>query len=188
LVGIVTAGGFPAAVLSWLFENYGWRYPIFQGWLVKVPDLSGVWEGTSISDVFKDEKTGRPQSIPMTATIDHRFDNIVYIQEGQTKSNVLAADLIVDAKGIWTLTVTYDNFEQGANIQRREQNPELAVNSRPHKGTHMLTLSRPLNEKKASKNWKLDGAYWTNKERKEGTNDRGTTGTLHLEWIGPLPK
>lgn len=187
IAGIVTAGGFPAAVLSWLFEKYGWRHPIFHGWLVKVPDLSGIWERTSKSAYFQDDAR-QAQSIPMTATIDHRFDDIIFTQEGQTKSIGWAADLTVDSKDTWTLIVTYDNYPQGADLERMNRNPALARNSREHRGTHVLTLHRPLHQKKVSESWELDGEYWTDKERSPGSGDHGTTGTLHLKWVRPLPK
>jgi hypothetical protein len=188
IAGIVTAGGLPAAVLSWLFEKYGWRYAVFQGWLVKVPDLSGIWEGPSISNYFKDSETGRPQRVDLTATIDHRFDEIIYTQKALTESVVLAADLTVHSKNRCELIVCYENYEQEVDLKQIKVDPKYAENSRSHKGTHILTLSRPAGEKKASTKWTLAGPYWTDKERTKGSSDKGTTGKVNLTWKSSLPK
>src|ERR1700733_2428689 len=88
---IVTAGVFWATIFNWLFETWIWRFSFLQGWLVKVPDLSGVWIGTSESRFFKD-KDGNYQAINLEAKIDHRFEKIIYTQAGLSKSTALAVD------------------------------------------------------------------------------------------------
>ena len=32
-------------ILSFVFTKWIWRLPIFKGWLVRVPDLQGTWDG-----------------------------------------------------------------------------------------------------------------------------------------------
>ena len=62
----------------------------------------------------------------------------------------------------------------------------LDSNASPHDGCTRLLLTKPAKEKSASMNWKLEGNYWTNKDRKtmaaDGRPDLGTIGTITLTW------
>ena len=104
-----------------------------------------------------------------------------------TESIVLAADL-TDSKNRCELIVCYENYPQDVDLKKVKADPKLAENSRSHRGIHILTLSRPPGEKKASTEWTLAGPYWTDKERTLDSGDRGTTGKVQLMWKRSLPK
>jgi hypothetical protein len=145
-----------------------------------VPDLSGVWIGTSESRFFKD-KDGNYQAINLEAKIDHRFEKIIYTQAGLSKSTALAVDLRTDENGFWTLTVVYENLPQ-TKKSGEGASEELAENVSEHHGCAIMMLSRPHKERSISAQWTLNGAYWTDKLRPKHSGDRGTTGVLDLRW------
>jgi len=181
---IATAGVFWAAIFNWLFETWIWRLSLLQGWLIKVPSLSGVWTGTSESRFFKD-RNGKYQNIQIEANIDHRFDRIIYTLASLGTTTALAVDLSTDENGFCTLTVVYHNLPQ--TRRAAEGAPQdLADNVREHYGCARMTLSRPPKERKATRSWTLQGTYWTDKSRFQDYEDRGTTGMLDLRWNRPL--
>ena len=62
--------------LYFLFTRWAWRLPIFRGWLVPFPDLTGTWEGTLIT-TWKNPETGEvPSPIAVLLFIRHRFDSV----------------------------------------------------------------------------------------------------------------
>ncbi len=180
LWAIVTAGVFWAVLFNWLFEKWIWRLNILQGWLVKLPDLSGDWEGISESRFFKDEN-GAFLVIPMAAQIEHRFDRIIYTQKGLSDTFALAADLSTDENGVFTLTVVYYN-PPAPGEGRNGLSKVLTDNIREHFGCARMNLTRPRKERGATQAWALNGAYWTNKSRFLEREDRGTTGIIELHW------
>lgn len=181
---IATAGVFWAAIFNWLFETWIWRVGFLQGWLIKVPNLSGVWIGTSESRFFKDEN-GKYESIDIQAIIDHRFGRIIYTQTSLSITIALAADLSTNENGVCTLTVVYHNLPQ-TRTAAEDTSEELAENVREHFGCARMTLNRPPKQRKATKSWRLQGSYWTNKSRFHNSEDCGTTGVLDLRWNRPL--
>ena len=176
---IVTAGVFWATAFNWLFEKWLWRLNILREWLIKVPDLSGTWEGISESRFFKDQ--GGFQRIGMSAYIEHNFDRIIYTQIGESNSTALAADLSTDENGLWTLTVVYYNHPQ-PSAAAAAGTITVSANIREHYGCERMLLSRPPKSKAATPAWTLCGNYWTNKSRFLDHEDRGTTGLLELHW------
>ena len=181
LWGLATAGVFWATVFNWLFEKWIWRLSILQGWLVKVPDLSGTWKGTSESRYFKNSN-GAFQKIEISVRIDHRFDRIVYTQQGVTTSRAFVADLSVDGNGFYTLVVAYENPLQPNAMEHVAANAEFADNVRDHCGCARMILKRPPEQRAVTRNWELSGHYWTNKRRSPNSDDRGTWGVLELWW------
>ena len=179
-----TAGVFWAAIFNWLFEKWIWRISLLQGWLTKVPDLSGIWKGRSESRFFKD-KNGQYCAIDLEATIDHRFDRIIYTQSAKSHTIALAADLSTDENGFCRLTVTYENLAQPTAL-RQGGVAECDANTRPHFGCALMTLHRLPKGNKKTAAWTLQGFYWTDKARVAGSDDRGTTGVMELHWDHPL--
>jgi hypothetical protein len=174
---IVTAGVFWATAFNWIFEKWLWRLSLLRVWLIKVPDLSGRWEGTSESGFFKEKERG--EKIPISACIDHRFDRIIYTQKSITDSIGNAVDLSTDENGFYSLTVAYYNIPQPAADHAPGQ---LTDHSREHNGCSRMVLWRPPKERKATQKWTLKGSYWTDKLRSLDHEDRGTTGKLELHW------
>jgi len=189
---IATAGVFCAAVFNCMFVIWIWRLSPLQGWLIKVPVLSGVWAGTCESGFFKDEN-GRYRKIEIEATIDHRFDQIIYRESdhrfdkivyrepGLSEATAFAVDFRADENGEFILTIIYHNVPQSHDAA--EYDPKAAgYNIRKHDGCARMTLARPPRQRQATSFWTLHGNYWTNKSRFEDHEDRGTTGLMELHW------
>jgi hypothetical protein len=170
--GIVTAGVLWAGIFNWLFEKWVWRFGFLQGWLIKVPDLSGIWVGVSESHYFK-TNDGSFERIDIEVNIAHQFDRIVYTQQGDAKIVALTTDLSKDESGFCELTVVYYNPPQIAN----------SPNTREHYGCVRLRLYKPPKERTTSGSWQLKGEYWTSKSRFPDREDRGTTGIQELSWL-----
>jgi hypothetical protein len=184
---IATAGVVWAGIFNWLFEKWIWRFSLLQGWLVKIPDLSGVWQGISESRYFKN-RDGSFQAIPIEVTIDHRFDRIIYTQknmhnakEGGTTSKAVVVDLSTDENDVCTLAVIYRNLPRPRDISN-DAPESYSANTRPHDGCMLTTLDRPVKERNVTVQWTLSGEYWTNKSRCQDHQDPGTTGVLNLRW------
>jgi hypothetical protein len=182
---LATAGVFWATLANWFFEKWLWRLRWLQGWIVKIPDLTGIWEGSSESRHFKD-KNASFQNMPISVEIDHRFDRIVYTQRGFGINRAFVADLSVDENGSYALVVVYLNTQQ---ISGEAADPELAANAREHYGCARMVLERPLGQRTATRDWRLIGTYWTDKQRatlddhgNPNLNDKGTWGKLDIQW------
>src|SRR5437867_3405851 len=63
-------------ILYFLFTRWGWRLPIFRGWLVPFPDVTGTWEGTLATTWRNPETDEVPPPIAALLVIRHRFDSI----------------------------------------------------------------------------------------------------------------
>lgn len=146
------------AVLYFIFSQWLWRLPIFQGWLVPNPDLQGTWEGT-LQTTWIDPKTGKiPGPIPLILVVRQSFDSIncvMYTQESSSVSN--AALLIEDENSrIYCLSYNYTN------------KPDAVLRSISviHDGAALLTVIKKPTRL-------LKGEYWTN---------RKTTGCIELKY------
>jgi hypothetical protein len=133
-----------------VFTRWAWRWPLFRGWLVPLPNLQGTWIGT-LDSTHQDRTT----PIPVTIVIRQTFDAIhcsMYTEESDSTS--VAAMLARDEVGIsTTLNYTYANT------------PRAAVRNRSamHNGATALRVITVTDERR------LEGQYWT---------DRQTTGDI----------
>ena len=132
-------------IISSLFISFGWKWKIFKGWLVVIPNLSGKWTGTMYSNYETP-----PLEIPTEVEIKQTFfHTIVKLKTGESKSNSLVASFDIDKdKGVAQLIYTYQNIPK-ATVQDR---------SEIHYGTTILDISEDETE--------LNGFYWTNRETK----------------------
>jgi hypothetical protein len=143
-------------ILYFIFTRWAWRLPIFQGWLVRFPDLTGTWEGT-LATTWKNSETGETSPpIRVCLIIRHHFSRIscvLYTDESMSWST--AATLYTnDDDGIKRLSYTYIN----------QPNEAVRDRSSISNGAAVLRIVE-------GKNRRVEGQYWT---------DRKTTGDLAL--------
>jgi hypothetical protein len=174
-VGVLLATGTPLAInweavkklpdaftifviLSFVFTKWLWRLPFFRGWLVRVPDLQGTWDG-EFQSTWKDPETNT--GIParrMILVIRQTFHSIsctVFTEESQSFSR--AAQIAgEDDSGAVSLSYNYTNRSKAT----------LRGKSPIHDGAaHLRVVSVPKRL--------LEGEYWTG---------RCTTGQMKLSF------
>lgn len=175
--GVVGAALSGQLVFRALFERSIWRWKMFQGWLVIVPDMSGTWTGAMKSISFND-------TFHKVVEIDHKFDHII----------VKSSRQLPDGRRIST------EFTIECNIQRDCVSNEVQIvivyfnepgigdakdfGGHPHHGCALLRLR---NERMKRECWAIEGVYWTNKPWPP-TSDRsgGTRGEMSLNWKATL--
>ena len=137
-------------LLSSLFISFAWKWRIFRGWLISIPDISGKWEGKLISTYINP-----PMEIPTTVYIKQTFfHTIVKIQTGESSSISKCASFDIDSvRGVKHLYYSYVNKPK-AEVRNR---------SEIHYGTTLLEISED--------NQSMTGEYWTS---------RKTTGSIDL--------
>lgn len=137
-------------LLSSIFISFAWKWKIFRGWLIPIPDISGRWEGILLSTY-----TNPPMKIPTAVCIKQTFfHTIVKIQTGESSSISKCASFDIDSdRGVKQLYYSYVN----------KPNAEVRHRSEIHYGTTLLEIS--------DDNQSLTGEYWTS---------RKTTGSIHL--------
>lgn len=153
------------AGLNWaiwgLFKKWLWKWKILQGWLVKIPDLSGVWAGTMVS-TWKNPETG--EGVPPIKTQ-------AVITQHLTKLNIDFTTNEMGSKSV-VADLNYDSLRRVAEINYIYQSvPDASVRGRSaiHYGAAQLEV------KKTQKKIMLKGNYWT---------DRSTTGNISLSRVG----
>lgn len=143
-------------IISFAFTKWFWRWYTFKGWLVKVPDLQGTWEGELQSTW---ENPGTKQRIPplrLILVIRQTFSTIsctMFTNESESYSR--AAQIGVDEEtGAISLSYNYTNRSK-ANIRDRSPIHDGAA--------HLKVVTVPSRM--------LEGEYWTG---------RRTTGQVTL--------
>lgn len=95
-------------IAFWLiFIKWLWKFGIFYPWLVQVPDLSGNWEGTVVSNWGG----GNRNPIPVSISIHQTFLNIqVTVKTAESRSFSLGASFNIDKdRGQQQLSYSYLN-------------------------------------------------------------------------------
>ena len=145
LFGDISKTVFVLTLISSLFISFGWKWRIFKGWLVDIPDLSGKWTGVMYSN-YKTPPLEIPTEVEIFQTF---FHTTVKLSTGESQSVSLVASFDIDKdKGIKRLIYSYHNIPK-ATVQDR---------SAIHYGTTILDIS----ENEAV----LSGFYWTNRATK----------------------
>lgn len=140
------------------FLKWGWKWRLFEKWLVPFPNLSGSWKGYIHSDSV-DSKTGKKlQPIPTILTIKQSFFHMSCVMRtAEMVSHSYTEGFMIDAeKQIKSFAYTYTS------------KPKLSISERstPHDGTVFFEI---IEKPKI----KLVGRYWT---------ERKTTGEIQLEF------
>jgi hypothetical protein len=144
---------FPLAVtvygfLVLIFTKWAWRWKIFQGWLVKVPDLQGTWKGTITSTWTNPETNRKPDPISAILYIRQTFDKIdCFLYTKESSSYSMAAEINVDQSGNLYLSYNYTNRPLASVRERSEI----------HDGAAILQIIRNPDRS-------LEGEYWTSRK------------------------
>jgi len=143
-----------------LFVKWGWKLPMFQGWLVPFPVLEGTWHGTLKSTWINPETSKPLGEIPMVLVIKQTFTTIcctihTFTQESSSQSYA-ASFLIDEESGTKQLVYVYTNRPK-AGVRHR---------SPVHDGTALLRVIENPGKM-------LQGEYWTNRQ---------TTGDIELKF------
>ncbi len=139
-----------------IFVKWGWKFKIFQGWLVPFPNLNGTWQGT-IQSTWVDPKTNKsPAPIPVFLTIKQSFLNFSCVMRtAEMVSYSFAEDFRIDGE---------KQIKQMVYSYMSKPTVSLSERSAIHEGSIIFDiLGKPVN--------KLSGQFWTS---------RKTTGVVEL--------
>ena len=148
-------------IIAIIFCKYLWKFNILKGWLIKIPNINGTWEGFILSD-WVDPITGKtPSKIPVILSIKQSLLNISCVMRTQEmiSRSINCSYNINQDEQLLQLTYIYLSTPH-QNIQER---------SRQHHGAIIFDIAE-LEDKKI----KLFGNYWTG---------RKTTGKIDLEYL-----
>lgn len=139
-----------------LFVAYLWKLRIFKGWLVQIPDISGVWQGVINSNWVNPATGSATGSIPASIKVSQNFFYInIKITTDQMESISSAGTFDIDKeRGISRLWYSYTSTP---NVAVRPINPI-------HFGTTLLTIDPDNSDV-------MSGEYWTSRQ---------TIGTISL--------
>lgn len=141
-----------------LFVKWGWRYKIFQNWLVPFPLIQGTWKGMLTSTWIDPVTQNSIDPIEMYLVIRQSFISIhctVFTRESESRSHSA------------TIHVDYDSGEKRL-VYTYTNKPRTTVRDRSaiHDGTaSLLIVNTPPSE--------LRGEYWTS---------RKSTGEINLKY------
>lgn len=137
------------AVIALVFTQWVWRWKIFQGWLIKIPDLQGTWRGELKSDWINPATQQPIAPIPVVLVVRQTFSTInctLMTKESSSYSTTAAINLAPNNKDLY-LTYNYTNRPK-ATIRDR---------SAIHDGASILKIiKRPTRM--------LEGEYWTSRK------------------------
>lgn len=158
---IKVAEKFPQAVtvyafMGFIFTKWAWRWKIFRGWVVKIPDLQGTWHGTLTSTWVDPSTNQKLRPIEIQFVVKQSFDKLdchLYTKESASYST--AADINRDQGGALYLNYNYTNRPRALLRERSEI----------HDGAAVLKITRTP--------YSLEGEYWTS---------RKTTGEIKLKF------
>jgi hypothetical protein len=137
------------------FDRWLWRIPLLHPWFVDVPDIRGVWKAEIRSNWINPATGVQISPIAGFMVIRQIYSTLsMRLITKESASKLLAARILRDADGLYTVTGIYSN----------EPKHSLRERSPIHYGSLVLRVSgEPVTN--------LDGHYWT---------DRKTQGELVL--------
>ncbi len=128
------------ALGGFIFTNWFWKWNIWKGWLIKIPNLQGTWKGNLKTNQGIDE-------IPMFLIIKQNFNKIeCFILTKESSSYSLSADIQLIHNNL-QLSYTYTNTPKTTFRNRSEI----------HNGATLLKIIE-------SPKRKLSGEYWTDRK------------------------
>lgn len=144
---------FPQAVtiymiLSVLFTKWAWRWKIFKGWLVQIPDIQGTWKGSIISTWTDPTTGGKLGSITAILAIKQSFNKIdCFLFTKESSSYSTAAEINTDQSGNLYLNYNYTNRPKASVREKSEI----------HDGAAILQIIKTPSRL-------LEGEYWTSRK------------------------
>ncbi|MFA5877917.1 MAG: hypothetical protein WC845_00950 [Candidatus Staskawiczbacteria bacterium] len=146
------------AVICIIFTKWIWRWNIFKGWLIKIPDIQGTWKGNLKNDWVNSETSKGLDPIPVVLTIKQSFSSISCIlMTKESTSYSTTADINLLNGDTLYLTYNYTNRPK-ASIRDRSQ---------IHDGASILKIIQ-------KPKFILEGEYWTS---------RKTRGDMNLNFV-----
>lgn len=137
------------AFIGVVFVRWIWRWRIFQGWLIKIPDLQGTWRGELKSDwIDPNASTGIP-SISIVLIIRQTFSSIkctLMTAESSSYSTTANINTGPNGEGLF-LSYNYTNRPRATLLDK----------SVIHDGAAILKI---IKHPRLS----LDGDYWTSRK------------------------
>lgn len=134
-----------------------WKYKIFQGWLVLIPDLNGIWQGTIKSNWINSETNQKIAPIETRLYIKQSLFKIsCVLKTSESTSRSIVASFVIEPE---------NQVEKLAYIYQNDSSQKFRDKSPIHYGTTSLDII------KNKDNIKLIGSYWT---------DRNTSGDLEF--------
>ena len=147
--------------ISLVFIKWGWKFKVFRGWLVLVPNLNGEWKGALRSSWIDPEKLEPYYTDDVCLNIKQTLFSISCVMTtAQMSSYSITANILIDNE---------NQKKQLIYSYQSEPKQDLQEHSRIHYGTTKLDLDDIKTPKK------LTGSYWTSRE---------TSGVLSLEKEG----
>ena len=137
------------AFIGVIFVKWIWRWPIFQGWLIKIPDLQGTWRGELKSDWINPETHQPIPPIPVILVIRPTFSNInctLMTKESSSYSTTASINAAVNGEELY-LTYNYTNRPKAT----------LRDRSAIHDGAAILKIIKQPERT-------LEGEYWTSRK------------------------
>lgn len=96
LWSIISTGISATAIITVLFVSWAWKWRIFRGWLVPIPNLNGKWEGK----IFY-KKEGKEKSRKVSVDIRQTFLSIVVqFSSKESKSLSFCGSFNIDRKRV----------------------------------------------------------------------------------------
>lgn len=152
---------FIIGILAFLFNKYLWKLKIFQNWLVLIPDLNGIWEGTICSNWINPKTGEKIEPIKTKLSIVQSLIHIsCVLTTGEMRSTSLSEFFQIN-KNKQILELSY--------IYISEPNMSVRHRSPIHHGAIIFNINKLDNG-----NIELFGNYWT---------ERTTTGIIKLKRI-----
>ncbi len=147
---IPTVAGWMLPVIGFFYKS-AWKWQVFQGWLVHVPNLNGTWRGT-LQTNWKNPETG---------VIPGPIDSYLVIR--QTLSSISCVQLTKESKS-WSSSssITTNDRDQMKVLDFMYSNkPRISVHDRSlaHDGACSLDIINKGTRK-------LVGKYWTDRMTK----------------------
>jgi len=136
-------------ILLILFIKWIWKNPIFKGWLVLIPDISGKWSGIITSTYIKSESWKENKQIKIKVIIKQElFSLSVVMKSKEMKSESYIAAFDIDKS---------QNRNRICYSYTSKPKPEFRKKSPIHDGTALLDIIGIFPKK-------LEGEYWTTRE------------------------
>ena len=137
------------AFIGIIFVKWVWRWSIFQGWLIKIPDLQGTWRGELKSDWINPETNENIPSVQVVLVIRQTFSSIdctLMTQESNSYSTTASINTANNGRDLY-LTYNYTNRPRAT----------LRDKSEIHDGAAILKIIKHPERG-------LEGEYWTSRK------------------------
>lgn len=137
------------AFVGFVFTKWIWRWKVFQGWLIKIPDLQGTWRGELQSDWINPATGKGIPPVPVMLVIRQTFSALkCTLMTAESTSYSTTADINTATNGE-DLYLTYNYTNK----------PKALIRDRSaiHDGAAMLRIIRQPGRC-------LEGEYWTSRK------------------------